>query len=1302
MSPADGKRSARLEVLSNGPEKQLEIPAVISSLSTSDDFDPPFEMNVEVGKGDQTAEVKALIDSGCGIVSVIDTELAHQLEEKLSTCLVFKLHHPRPIQDFQRQRVKDPMTHKLVLPITIAGHFDPAIPLYITDLGAPTMIIGRPWLRRHRAVLDFDKETLTFKKGCEHIGRDIAITASSICRPKQSLVLKSTDPTVSCDTKSVADGCLPSTDSSQSREIGESFDSVDIEKDCLQRAEKNRQKAKERRRRQYIKEAQINSISAPAFALLARQEGHEIFAVSMQDIRDEQAKREAATRAQSELDLLLPEHLHPYKDVFEKEAANTLPPHRKWDHKIQLTDDAVLPKTQPLRRLSEDELVALKGYLEENLTKGWISPSHAEFASPILFVKKPNGGIRFCVDYRALNGLTKKNRYPLPLVDETIARVAKAKIFTKLDIISAFHRLRMAEEKDEDLTTFNTRFGTFKYHVMPFGLCNGPSSFQQFMNDHFMDMSDFVSVYVDDLLIFSNNNKEHKAHVEQVLQKLREMGLTVDILKSEFDSQSVRYLGVILTSTGIRMDPAKVAVIKEWPKPRSGADTRAIRQFLGFANYYRRFIRGFSKIAKPLNELLHINSVKLWTDACDKAFEALKDAVLSQPVLQHFRPERVTIVECDASDVAVGGILSQIDPADDELKPVAFFSTTHSPAERNYAIYDKEMLAIIRCFEEWRPELLGTQHEDIRVLTDHKALEYFMTTKQLTRRQARWAEFLSEYQFKIAYRPGAANGKADMLTRQPIEGELSRASNDPHLQQTLLPAECLSPEVRQDVGIARLEAEVLEEEEVEDEELPLFERVRITAEPRYLHGRLIVPQSMITQVIKQIHCCLEAGHPGIRKTCDLISRAGYSVPTSCIKRFIGNCHMCQRMKPKKQKPMGLLKPLSISELTMPWRHITMDFVTGLPVSQEGNDCILVVVDRLSKERHFIACKKTVGSEETAKLLCNFVWKYHGLPDTIITDRGTQFNSALWKELCKILGITAKMSTAFHPQTDGQTEVVNGEMERYLRTYVDYQQTNWEALLPMAEFASNSMTSESTGTSPFFVTKGYHPRMSFDCNIDKGAASGDDGQDERKKALVARAGEIGAYMDSLWTEARRCLERAQQQMKQQADKKRRECDIKVGDKVWLSMKNLQQERPSRKLSPRFEGPFEVVAEYSGSFKLQLPSTMKCHPVFHASLLYKHADDALPGQEVNYDHPGPVVVQSDAAEDEWEVEAILDAKIRRRRLDMKAKWVGWPDDATWYPASNFKSAPAVVQAFYDRYPTKPRPAWLTVAIEGNSRV
>ena len=447
----------------------------------------------------------------------------------------------------------------------------------------------------------------------------------------------------------------------------------------------------------------------------------------------------------------------------------------------------------PLYGMSRDELLVLRKTLTELLDKNWIRASSSPGGAPVLFAKKPGGGLRFCVDYRALNAITQKDRYPLPLIRETLRAMSKARWFTKVDVRAAFHRLRI-KEGDEWKTAFRTRFGLFEWLVTPFGLAGAPAAFQRYINstlDEFLDW--FCSAYLDDILIYTDGSYEdHMAKVNMVLERLSAAGLKLDIKKCEFAVKQVKYLGFIITAgEGIKVDPEKVEAIRKWEAP---TNVRGVRSFIGFANFYRDFIENFGDIAAPLLELTKKNTPFRWGTKEQAAFDRLKTLFITAPVLALWDNELDTVVEADCSGYAMGACLSQID-RQGRLRPVAYFSKKLSPAECNYEIHDKELLAIVRAMEEWRGELTGLVNR-FTVLSDHKNLQHFMTARKLTERQVRWSQVLSQFNFQLRFRAGKKSLRPDALSRR--QQDMPRGEEDERLRNRisqLLKDEWLPPNI---------------------------------------------------------------------------------------------------------------------------------------------------------------------------------------------------------------------------------------------------------------------------------------------------------------------------------------------------------------------------------------------------------------------------------------------------------------------------------------------------------------------------
>jgi len=1018
-------------------------------------------------------------------------------------------------------------------------------------------------------------------------------------------------------------------------------------------------------------------------------------AIRLKDPAPETSARSASFNPASETGENIPEEYHDFLDRFSSGAASRLPIHRPWDLKIDLDDAKAIP-TGPIYNLSETELFALREYIQENLEKGHIRSASAPGGAPVLFVKKPDGSLRLCVDYRQLNKLTKKDRYPLPLIAGQLDRLRSAKVFTKIDLRVGYSNVRILPG-DEWKTAFRTRYGTYEYLVMPFGLTNAPAAFQRFMNDIFADLLDVnVVVYLDDILIYSEDPSQHADQVREVLRRLRENDLFCKPEKCEFHATRIEFLGFVVSPEGVFMDQKKVDAITSWPEPRN---VKQVQSFLGFANFYRRFIQNYSELAVPLTRLTRKDAPWDFNAACSKAFEKLKEAFVTAPVLHHFDPELRPVVETDASDYAIAAVFSVYAP-DGELHPVAFHSRTLSPTELNYDTHDKELLAIFEAFTVWRHYLEGAKHE-VDVVTDHKNLEYFSTTKMLSRRQARYSEYLSTFNMTIRFRPGKLGAKPDALTRRPDvypkRGDSGFASVNPQNFRPIFNQEHLKNSLR----ATRLEYTVLRAASLMDYEtlrsdiltaLPddtlakeaLESLVRnpeskwSKSETGYLlySNRIYVPDAndLRLRVLRDHHDHPLAGHPGQTKTLKLISREYYWPELrTMVVDYCRSCLSCGRNKPRRHKPYGILQPLPVPD--RPWESISMDFIEQLPPSSEYT-AIFVVVDRLSKQAIFMPTTDKVTSEDIARLFLTHVFAKHGVPSHVSSDRGSEFVSHFFRSLGTILDMKLHYTSGHHPEANGQAERVNQSLEQYLRHYTNYQQTNWSDLLPLAEFAYNNAPNETTGISPFYANKGYNPNLAI--------------HPEREIAS-ARARNFAVDLHELQEILRKEILAAQKRYSDTANARRiPPPDLHVDDQVFILAEHIRTTRPTKKLSEKFLGPFRVIAKVGGqSYKVELPDSLSgVHPVYHISQIEPSPENTIP----NRVQPAPPPVEIEG-ELEWEVEAILDSTLNKRfryPLRYLVKWTGFDgtrEDNTWTSVKDLENASELVEAFHDQHPDRP---------------
>ena len=959
--------------------------------------------------------------------------------------------------------------------------------------------------------------------------------------------------------------------------------------------------------------------------------------------------------------------LKEFGDVMPDELPQKLPPRRGVDHSIELLPGAKAPAQAPYR-MAPSELTELRRQLDEMLKAGFIRPSKAPYGAPVLFQKKKDGSMRMCVDYRALNKVTVRNNYPVPIAGELFDRLGKASYFTKMDLRSGYYQVRIAEG-DEPKTACVTRYGSYEFLVMPFGLTNAPATFCTLMNDLFKEyLDDFIVIYLDDIVVYSRTLEEHVKHLRLALEKLRGANLYLKPEKCEFGQKEIMFLGHYISEGRVRMDPKKIQAIVEWPTPKKVTE---LRSFLGLANYYRKFIKGFSKKCACLTDLLKKDRQWDWSQECREAFEKLKAVVTSDPILRLPDFDLPFEVQTDASDFAIGGVLVQAG------HPVAFESRKLGDTERRYSVHEKEMTAVVHCVHTWRHYLLGRH---FHIFTDNVATSCFNSMKKLTPKQARWNDFMAQFHYTLQYKPGSANQVADALSRIPAEvGD----------------AECSTAVDGRVTAITQVTGDILQQIKEKTEADPITNQLlgqvkegitrRFWIEDGVLYAkghRPYVPKTggLRQVLLRETHDALYAGHPGQDRTLALISESYYwPRMESDVELYVRTCLVCQQDKTERKKTAGTLEPLPIPG--RPWESVSMDFINGLPKVKEFTS-IMVIVDRFSKYGTFIPAPKGCSAGVAADLFFKNVVKLWGLPLDIVSDRDTRFTGRFWTALFEMMGSQLKFSTANHPQTDGQTERVNALLEEYLRHYVTANQQNWVDLLDVAQFSFNLKQSSATGQSPFELATGQQPLTPHEV------------AKQKSQGRCPAAYRYVREKQERAEEAKDILAKSVRRMKKWADESRRAVEFDIGDLVMLKLtpqvwKKISRKTAHKGLIQRYDGPFKIVNRIGRlAYRLDLPARLKLHPVFHVSFLKKYVEDPSdPSRGARTRAPPTIRKQfTDVAE------AVLDHKTegqskKNRRTYYLVKWKGKAEEeATWEKETQLWQFEALIRRYLDSLSTR----------------
>ena len=826
---------------------------------------------------------------------------------------------------------------------------------------------------------------------------------------------------------------------------------------------------------------------------------------------------------------------------------------------------------------------------------GVIEPSNSPWSSPVVMVRKKDGSLRFCVDYRELNKVTRKDTFPLPRVDDLLDQIGQSKYFTTLHLASGYWQIRVAPSSREK-TAFVTPHGLFQFRVMPFGLTNAPAVFQRLMQSVLMglnpvDGNQFVSVYIDDVLVYSRTLPEHLEHLQLVIQRIQQAGLKLKPSKCSFVREEVEFLGHVLTPEGLKTNPRIVEAVKEYRQPQN---VKKIRQFLGLSSYYRRFIKNFAALAQPLTALTRNNVEFKWTAECQGAFDRLKQCMTTTPVLCYPSFDTPFVLETDASIRGIGAILSQVQ-SDGQYHPVAFASRSLTAAERNYGITELETLAVVWSITHFHSYLYGHQ---VTIYTDHSAVQAILNTPTLSGKHARWWSRVYGSGIKgvnIIYRPGKANTNADALSQNPCspapregigecEVQVAEVRSEPTTTiDTLLQ---LDPVTSTRVSFGEEQRKDTQVTEVicflETEELPtdpkrakkiaaqqslfvIIDNVLYYVDPkRGYQRRVVVPKHLRERILDEAHRGMMSGHFSGKRTFSTLAKYWWweSMYVDTLK-YVESCPECTIATGAGRHYKPPLHPIPVSR---PFQIVGADLME-LPKTEKGNRYVLVLQDYLTKWplAYPMSDQK---AESIARILVNEVIPFYGVPEALLTDRGTNLLSHLMRDLCELMGTTKLNTTAYHPECDGMVKRFNRTLKAMLRKHASRFGNQWDQYLPSVLWAYRNTPHESTGEKPSFLLFGWDLRTPTQAAfLDPSQLVPNTIEHYREEVMLS--------LSSARQLAAESIEKAQKRYKEVYDQKTKQVDYRVGDWVFIRFP-AEETGQNHKLSNPWHGPYRILS------------------------------------------------------------------------------------------------------------------------------
>ena len=876
-------------------------------------------------------------------------------------------------------------------------------------------------------------------------------------------------------------------------------------------------------------------------------------------------------------------------------------------HKINIEDS--VPIRQPLRRTPKGFEGEEEQHLYEQLDSGVIQPSESAWASPVVLVRKKDNTVRWCIDYRKLNNATKKDAYPLPRIDTCLDCLSTAKVFSTLDLQSGYWQLEIAEE-DRHKTAFITKYGLFEYRKMPFGLCNAPSTFQRCMELILKGLQwKTLLIYLDDVIIYSSDVQTHLDQLDIVLTRLHTAGLKLKPSKCDLIKSSVLYLGHVVSKDGLQPNPKITESITSWKVPK---DMKETQRFIGLCNYYRRFIKDFSKIAAPLHKLTHKNTTFVWTDEAQKAFEMLKSSLVSSPILGYPCEEGLYVLDTDASNIGVGGVLSQVQ--DGQERVLSYASKKLDTHQVRYSTTRKELLAVITFITQFRHYLLGKK---FLLRTDHGSLAWLFSFKDQQGQIARWLEVLAQYNFDIQHRDGNKHLNADALSRKPTSdfdesewtnfkenvddvtelGNTVRVVTRSQSRKPMVTCSWIEGHSVQDIAEMQRKDNVLKilhqwmdqgvtpnRDDVTSRSAeirkywinwPTIERINDVLYLRRISHNdsgdtylLLVPGKLKTDVLRIFHSNVMAGHFGVTKTTNKIKEKFYWYRMrEDIRNYISTCNQCNKAKSLKPKPQATLKSYLAGN---PMDRIAMDILGPLPKTKQGNKYILVIGDHFTRWMEAYPIPEQTSKIIAEKLVKEFMARF-GIPLEVHSDQGKNFDCKLINDICRLLEVRKTRSTAYHPESNGLIERFNQTLGRMIRTHVKETQ-DWDQDIALLLAAYRSTKHPATGFSPNYLMLGREVLSPLEIQfpLPKSVNEDENHRDQNQYAI-----DLHLRLHKVYEEARDNLKRAAERQKRDHDTRASEHSHPVGSLVY-KYNNIHH-----KFESPWSGPFLVVRKYSSS-------------------------------------------------------------------------------------------------------------------------